>query len=276
MAIADLIDSTVRQLEDNGVTGTLLQDEWAAIQQADKAESDYCLVAAAWGEDPYDTSPDFEKLLLYAGARIGDAGLLADLARAVPPESLLDSTSWLLEASEALDRQEGYLPPTVPLVWPPKAGIAPWKIGYSLARQVRDMLELHPADVVPIGDMVRVRQTKSAAPVNIDGLVRSVGSSDLAVVVGAHTGVRSQRFAAARALGRRSISPIGGPSLLTRATKYGEQAERAFAAELLAPAEGIEEVISGDFSDSSIEKAAEYYSVTSILIQHQIDNQIAA
>lgn len=276
MDIADLIDSTVRRLEDNGVTGTLLQEEWAAIQQADQAERDYCVVAAAWGQDPYDTSADIEELLLVAGERMDDAELLADLARAVPPERILSSTNWLLDASQALDPQEGNLPPTGPLTWSATAGAAPWKIGYKLARQFRDILGLNPADAVPIGEMVRVRQTESVAPINVDGLVRSVGPSDLAVVVGAYTSERSRRFAAARAIGRRSLSPIEGLSLLTRAPKYGEQSERAFAAELLAPASGIAEVTAGDFSDTSLEKAAEYFDVSPILIQHQIENQIAA
>lgn len=275
MAIADLIDNTVRRLEDEGVTGTLLQDEWASIQDADQEERDYCLAAAAWGQDPYDTPADVEALLLDAGKRIG-ATLLADLSRAVPQDQIPDATDWLLEASHFLKPHAVDLPTLGSPDWSSTAGIAPWRIGYERARLLRERLGLEPTKAAPIDEMLAIKQTKSAAPTNVDGLMSLTGSSDLAVVLGAKTSERSQRFAAARAIGRRSLSPIKGLSLLTRATQYADRSERAFAAELLAPAKGIDDVLAGDFSDTALQIAAEHFNVNPILIQHQVDNQIAA
>lgn len=83
-AAADLIEDTVRRLEGEGVSGTLLQEEWAAIQQAGRHERDYCLAATAWGQDPYDTPTDVARVLLDAEKKIGSAVLLEDLSRAVP------------------------------------------------------------------------------------------------------------------------------------------------------------------------------------------------
>ncbi|CAI9418010.1 hypothetical protein [Nocardioides sp. T2.26MG-1] len=273
--IADLIDSTVRRLDDRGVHGTLLQDEWASIQHADQEERDYCLVAAAWGQDPYDTAPEMERLLLGAGAEIGDAALVADLARAVPRERLADSTGWLREATRSLDLKSLRLPSLGSLDWSATAGVAPWRIGYERARRLRVLLDLHPSQPVPIEDLVEVRQTQSLAPVNVDGLVGSEGMS-LAVVVGATASVNAKRFAAARAIGRHALARPHTRSLLTRSTQYTERTERAFAAELLAPAEGIAEILGGDFSDEALQRAAEYFRVNTILVQHQVENQVVA
>lgn len=272
---ADLIDSTVRRLDDRGVKGTLLQGEWASIQQADQEERDYCLVAAAWGQDPYDTAPEMERLLLGAGAEIGDAALLADLARAVPRERLADSTGWLRQATHSLAPKTLRLPALGALDWSATAGVAPWRIGYERARRLRVLLDLHPSRPVPIEDLVEVRQTRSRAPINVDGLVGSEGAS-LAVVVGATASVNAKRFAAARAIGRHASARPQKRSLLTRSTQYGERTERAFAAELLAPAEGLAEVLGGDFSDEALQRAADHFHVNAILIQHQVENQIAA
>lgn len=123
-AVADLIEGTVRRLEDKGITDTLLQGEWAAIQQADRPERDYCLVAAAWGQDPYDTPADIEQVLLNAGIEVGPA-LLADLSRAVTLDRVADSTGWLLEATRSLTPRAIALPSVGQLDWSSAAGIWP-------------------------------------------------------------------------------------------------------------------------------------------------------
>lgn len=275
-AVADLVDGTVRRLDDRGITGTLLQEEWAAIQGADRDERDYCLVAAAWGQDPYDMPPDIERLLIEAGGEIGDATLLAELARAVPRERLAESTAWLQEAARSLDPHAIRLPALGSLDWSSTAGVAPWRIGYERARRLRTLLDLPPSEPAPIENLLTVRQTQSLAPHNVDGLISSEGSASLAVVVGATASANAQRFAAARAIGRHTLAPAQRRSLLTRSAQYTERAERAFAAELLAPAEGVAEILAGDFSDGALQRAAEYFHVNTVLVQHQVENQIAA
>lgn len=120
-------------------------------------------------------------------------------------------------------------------------------------------------------------QTKSSAPTNVDAMIGAEGSSSLAVVVGASVSPTAKRFASARAIGRHSLSPVRGLSLLTRAPRqYTEQTERAFAAELLAPADGIADVLAGDYSDDALLRAAEHFDVSMTLVQRQVENQIAA
>ena len=71
-----------------------------------------------------------------------------------------------------------------------------------------------------------------------------------------------------------AVSP-GVPFLLTTAQSFGQQSGRAFAAELLAPADGIRQLLGGETPwPEDIGKIATHYNVSEYIINHQIDNQI--
>ena len=55
-ACAGLIDSVIRRLAARGIENTLLQEEWAAIQdsESDEEELAFCKAASGLGWDPYD------------------------------------------------------------------------------------------------------------------------------------------------------------------------------------------------------------------------------
>ena len=176
-SIGNFIDETVRSLDDAGVTGTLLQEEWAAINQADPDEREFCLVAASWGHDPYDTPPEVEMLLLEAATSVGDIALLSDLSRAVPIDRIKDATHWLREAETVLRPQHLDLPTVGRIDWSATSGIAPWKIGYERASRLRQLLGLTPDAKIPVEQLPDVRPTSSAAPSNVDALLSSDGAS---------------------------------------------------------------------------------------------------
>ncbi len=53
-----LVTGTLTRLSEQGITGTVLEKEWAAIQHTDQEEAEYCLAAARLGLDPYsDAEP---------------------------------------------------------------------------------------------------------------------------------------------------------------------------------------------------------------------------
>ena len=87
----DFIDGVSRRLVCLGVDGTLLQEEWAAIQTADDDESRFCAVAATLGWDPYDVNDEKRSKVLLLAEKLGD---------------LLDEAAPALDASH-LD--EGYI-----------------------------------------------------------------------------------------------------------------------------------------------------------------------
>lgn len=274
--IARFIDLTVRRLEDQGITRTLLQEEWNGIQDSHAEEREYCLLAAAWGQDPYDTPSQVEATLLDAGSVVSEIALLSDLARVVPLSQLDLATDWLRTAARALRTQHFELPEVGRVDWSSAAGLPAWRVGYGMARQLRQLLGLSELTSAPISELIALRASKAEPPNNVDAVMR-IDNSKGGVVVGAGTPPIARRFVGARALGRRTLNPAGGgTSLLTRGSRYGERAERAFAAEFLAPAAGIAELLGGDLSDDSLQRAAKHFRVSSLLIEHQVENQLAA
>jgi len=87
----------------------------------------------------------------------------------------------------------------------------------------------------------------------------------------------NQRFAQARALWHFVFGVPSQSFLLTPAHTDRQRVERAFAAELLAPAEGIRERLQSDeveFTFEDVEAIARDFGVSPMVIRHQIENQI--
>lgn len=277
-SLSRFIDSTVRRLEDFGIAGTLLQDEWSAIQGSDDDERQFAAVAAAWGFDPYNIGDDEAQRLLSAGEALQDDALLADLARAVPFSALESAEHWMHEAlreATSLRRQRRSLPDADALL--SVSGAAPWREGYRRARSLREQLGISLTRAVAIEDFVAVTSVSGPPPGNIEALAKIERDTAIAVV-GPEIDPRAPRgrFIGARTLARRITDPQTTSSLLTRGAQYTDKLERAFAAEFLAPAEGVREVLRGDFSEESQARAAQAFGVSEIVIGHQIDNQLAA
>jgi Zn-dependent peptidase ImmA (M78 family) len=104
----------------------------------------------------------------------------------------------------------------------------------------------------------------------------SAATKATTLVVDGRAILSSQRFTAARALGRRTFDTRTGEILLTNTRRqYGEKIERAFAAEFLAPADGVSRLLDDDSSDQALERAAHHYQVSTRVIEHQVENQLA-
>lgn len=84
------------------------------------------------------------------------------------------------------------------------------------------------------------------------------------------------RFVSARVL-FRTILPRQTArklSIVAEGATRLDKIERAFAAELLAPAAGIRAVTSNSYSQSQRDLAASHFSVSRNLTDHQIENQL--
>lgn len=64
------------------------------------------------------------------------------------------------------------------------------------------------------------------------------------------------------------------PRLLSDARLPLQQASRAFAAELLAPAHGLAELLGPRPTNAAFEHAAQHYGVEPVVVRHQWDNQV--
>jgi hypothetical protein len=60
--------------------------------------------------------------------------------------------------------------------------------------------------------------------------------------------------------------------LQTGARTARQKAQRAFAIEFLEPIDALREFVDGDFSDESVENAANYFGVRSDAVQRHLEN----
>lgn len=154
--------------------------------------------------------------------------------------------------------------------------VPPWEVGYERARQLRASLGRRPTELIDLSDLATLVSVDTPAPPAIAGLVGAKGD-ETTVVLGAGISPMAQRFSGARALGRRTFDGREGEILLTATRRqYAEQVERAFAAEFLAPADGVAELLNQDYTDTAFERLALHYRVNPTVIEHQIENQIPA
>lgn len=268
------VEDTIQQLEDAGIVKTPLQEEWAAIASADDDVIAFCRTASAMGLDPYDLEDSESELVLGFGSGISDPLLLAELAASTPAADLTAAHRWLREAIDNLGSVGGSPALHVPFdPLPLGQWVRPWKVGYERAHRVRDLLGVPPDRRLDIEDLVAVSGVAATAPHGIAGLAQAHGEGTV-VAVPTQASERARRFAAARAIGRRTFDNSTGGLLLTGRDEYAAKVERAFAAELLAPAAGIEGLLGNSQSDETLLEVSHVFGVSFRVIEHQLENQL--
>lgn len=155
--------------------------------------------------------------------------------------------------------------------------------GYQRARAARRHMHLEPRG--PLTDLPHhIGETFGAVqelelerrPARVGALVTYSGDRS-GVVVGSKTGsVQARRFRLARALHHWLYAPGAAQGrLLTQSHSWNQRASRAFAAEFLAPAEGIRERLdaaAGVDADVDLRSLAAEFMVSEQVIQFQAVN----
>lgn len=153
---------------------------------------------------------------------------------------------------------------------PDQLGLQPWKIGWQRASTVRAILGVMDDEAIDMNDYVKIVQSSRGAGADILALIEA--SPDATVCIPPKgLAISTQNFAAARTLARSMFDGSNSPSIINQRKDYVYRSERAFAAELLAPAAGVAEMLEANFSNRRI---ANHYGVSTKLISHQIDNQL--
>ena len=147
----------------------------------------------------------------------------------------------------------------------------PWKIGYETASAVRRHLSMAIDEKIELGPYAPISFLESPDP----GLVALAGcwNTHSSLVLGGRRGDAGERFVQARSIWRFINQESDNRRMLIGQGRTSfEQAERAFAAELLAPAEAIRRRLVEGLSDS--EGIAERFGVSVAVIDNQIENQL--
>lgn len=279
--LAEVVESVIARLEERGITTSVLADEWRAVTAASPEEQEFCIAAARIGSDPYALSPDLAQLLEDAADEL-DGGLLEDFLDAVDPTRLRAGLDWVAQTSseirelerlpstelQELRRQATGLDEPVPDL--------PWSRGFRQARRVRELMGLSPTQPVSLEGLLTSEASRYEARgfQGLGGLTRQGGAT---LILSRPLPEDASRFAAARALWHFAVGSDSDRFLLTSAHGDRQRIARSFAAELLAPADGIRERL-GDggstASEEDIERVAMSFGVSPIVVGHQILNQL--
>jgi hypothetical protein len=241
-----LVDEVLGKLLKQGIEKSEAHRAWARVIATAKEEEAYCRLVGSLGLSPYVDHPDIDKGLEVVGSRISES-MLVDLCEAANIGSFqraADATSILsteIEKSQPL-RVEQLLK-----TGKPADGSRPaYEWGYSAGDVARRAFGIANDD--PIGSatffekigfnkepeaVAKIAQeTMSSTPI-MGAVKRDDGEMKLSLAYGDGP---SKKFAAARA-SFLAWSPSASDSrLVTTARTRDQRASRAFAAEILAPA----------------------------------------
>ena len=278
----ELIDRVARRLVAFDIHDTFLQEEWAAIQSSDEEESSFCETAAGLGWDPYELDEVRRQQVLQVSEDLGDLR-----GEAIP---VLDSSKPIIEATailsalKAAESNSLKLKNLRPLIGKkPKHNGYPWDVGYALAREAREGLDLDGQPIPnleilaeALGEDAEMMEeaTRPLANLNglrlIDGVVTSDAQDSFSFGV-RRAGEHGRRFLFCRTLAEVICS--NEKALITKGHTECQQRNRAFAAEFLAPSSSLRRRISHSVVEADeVEDVAEEFGVSTQVIVHQIKN----
>lgn len=278
--LTHVVTSVLERLREQEVPGTPLEKEWESLEVLDIQEQQFCIAAARLGLDPFAEADRYESAIIGAAEQL-PRSLLRDFFDAVHADRILPAVDWLTAATAQASTVAGGASDEIrelrQVLKTPGASTEslPYKIGWKHARVVREALGLAPEHRLDVHKYASELYLSGA-----DSSLQAVGvaPSDArpAVVLGRSLGLNGTRFILGRALWHRLAADE--PSfLITTAYTERQKIERAFAAELLAPAVGIEaelDVLPEEAVQEDLGIVAEHFGVSAILVEHQIDNQI--
>jgi hypothetical protein len=280
--LAAIIDQVLERLADVGIPKTPLSEEWAAIAEADADEMAFCQTAGRLGLDPYAIDDETAQTIVRLASSLPTA-VAADFFDTADANALARAADWALRAMSAANQAAADAEESLEMMYAALPGDPldaadserPWRLGYSIARRLRSELTVRDTDPFDVSPWVGIGAVDAPSH-GIYG-VASVTENRCGVVLGGQaTGTTAMRFGRARALGRVLARPEHDQFVLSAARSQEEKVARAFAAELLAPAEGIRRILTelGSSDDSALEAVARHFEVSPLLARHQYDNQL--
>ncbi len=284
--LSSLVAAVVSRLESQGITGTMLQEDWLAVQGTDTEQKVFCECAAALGLDPYDLDDSQQRAIEDIGHRLPEE-IVNEFFGAARSEELHADAQVVLDGLARTQRNTLDLTSLKDLrqtmaTWTPPAGTPPWEQGYSFARELRCRLGL---DGLPLDSIEAVGKVLEVTASHLDAARSTFAShTPFAALMGINdksspgfvlrkTARVSQNFHFCRALFEYLWSPTSRSALITDALTKQQKRNRAFASELLAPSSALKKRVRRREVDSEqVDEIAEEFGVSTFVILHQLDN----
>jgi hypothetical protein len=283
-SLGELVQAVVARLGELGIEDTALQKEWSSLAALDDEQAEFCEAAARLGLDPFSEGVDLAESIDQAFGGLSP-NLREEFLDAVPPETIEPTLAVLRESLDQARRhhvaRKGQFEPELVIEAVRDAGelqpgMTPWAVGYSAARTLRAQLKL-PSTGTLSGLPVNVAAKEANVPEFTGVGTRLNGDELVSLVLLRPMREANQRFAMSRALWHATTTKDSGGYLLTSARTGTQQAGRAFAAELLAPASGIRELLAVDprgAAPEDLAAVAEHFQVSGMVVGHQVQNQL--
>jgi hypothetical protein len=284
--LSTFVNSVVARLTESGVTGTFLQKEWDALSTIGHDEAEFCIAASTLGLDPFDVDESVAAAIVEAAAVIPAAVMREFLAVARHGQLRRDTSDVAagIDSARKNMAEVGALSQLRTVVAPTSSnGGPPWEQGYAAARNLRNDLKVGNDPLPSLNDVANALRIDSSVlgaaiidqpvPTRVyEAIVATNRKAGPAFTV-IRRSERATRFQFCRGLYEFLNAGGDGPWIVTRGLSDRQKRNRAFAAEFLAPAEGIRQKVSSSvLSAEEVDELAQYYGVASEAIAHQIEN----
>lgn len=287
---SSFIERVVERVVSYGVEKSELNVLWSRVSESrsDPAKQLFCESAGALGVDPYAILDGDKQFIEKAGAVFFGEPLIEFLAGCRDQERDSSDLEWVNQV-ESRPAAESSLPELravagqVEYLIEPRSGDRPWMVGYRAARAVRDAIGVASNERFESPSAVAKKLgVKGFRPARLaPGVVALVSHSDRDTNIHLHDqrsdgkpadiAACSNNFAFARAIGD-AVCYRDQPRTIVNGLHHAvrQATNRAFAAEFLAPIEGVIEM-KEDWKKS--DEIADEFGVSSRVIDDQIWNR---
>ncbi len=283
-AIETLINSVLRTLEGARIRDTQLHVQWASLQE-EIGHPDTALkrrIEAMLGFDRNEADPTELSNRLADCEKLGENAVAELVAEANVTRGQAFTESDIRQDAKNVGfdgRVEDILRPSSDTSVSKWGTSEAWRIGATTARAVREYANLNGK---PVDNRMLARMAGTSEKVITDcnrvskaisfAMDNPSGTTHIVMRSKRQTG---RRFDLARLIADRLFqNDISDPLLpVTQSNTYRQQAQRAFAAEVLAPVDAVEDFLNGDRSEENFNEAAEHFDVSPLLIRSLLMNR---
>lgn len=281
-SLSSFIEQALGRLTEKGIAHSSAHEAWSLIAKTTKEEEAYCRLIGSMGLSPYISHPDIDVAMEGIASKISET-MLADLCQATNlgtfnrAVDLTDNISKALALAKTVDMKE-----LLAARKPPDTTARAYEWGYRATATARDAFKIahdDPSGATAFFEKLHIDPTTgieagvdtSAVPV-ISGAVAREDSDVQLSLAGSNSAHR--KFAAARASFLTWSDKEMSSRLVTRARTRDQQASRAFAAELLAPAKFLRKRLGerGEVSPFTLDKISDEIGVAPNVVHYQARN----
>jgi hypothetical protein len=274
--ITRFIEVVIARLREMKIEHCPLIEEWEAIRSVDPDEEDFCRAAGGLGLDPFAADDEIRESICAVGENL-PGSTIDEFFQAADARNLTRQMNWLLQLIEKLHSSKRN--PSFPrLQFGHLLEGEPWRQGYQLALQTRQAMGLTAWNNPLEWGLLEPSQVETLWVVEADPDLRADAVSIFepdgsARIVVMGSSICARRFIIARSICDYVLDGSGVPLLQTRAGSQKQRRNRAFAAEFLAPWDGIRSLFNRPEADyRDIEMLAEHFIVSYKVIDHQLRN----